>query len=96
MCDVFEKDNAIEVLKGKTILFLGDSIVRNMYKDLIWLTHNGEFIPSKYMCQAPQKSYEDKLIYYTPEITGKNRASHHFECETPVSKRRYLFQNCVT
>ena len=39
MCDVFSTQDALKLLEGKSILFLGDSIMRNIYKDLIWLTN---------------------------------------------------------
>ena len=45
MADIFERQDAVYVLKGKSVLFLGDSIMRNIYKDFITLldvgTRNG-------------------------------------------------------
>ena len=45
MADIFSKFDARKVLKKKKILFLGDSIMRNVYKDLIWLLSEGNFTP---------------------------------------------------
>ena len=41
MADIFQRIDAVHVLKGKSILFLGDSIMRNIYKDLIVLLDVG-------------------------------------------------------
>ncbi len=37
MCDVFSKRNLVDILHGKSLLFLGDSIMRNIYKDFVWM-----------------------------------------------------------
>jgi len=53
MCDIFLREDIERLFKGKSVLFMGDSIMRNIYKDLIWLTDpksDGELIPSKHMC----------------------------------------------
>ena len=44
MCDVFTQNDAIRVLNGKTFLLIGDSILRNIYKDLIYLHERGQFL----------------------------------------------------
>ena len=41
MADIFERQDAVYVLKGKSVLFLGDSIMRNIYKDFITLLDVG-------------------------------------------------------
>ena len=48
MCDIFTRASATDLLRGKSILFLGDSIMRNIYKDLIWMISpetRGDLIP---------------------------------------------------
>ena len=51
MCDIFTQKDLLERLAGKSYLFIGDSIMRNLYKDLVWLTTNEreEFIPTRHM-----------------------------------------------
>ena len=51
MCDIFKQKDIIAKLKGKSFLFLGDSIMRNLYKDLVWLTTSPyeNFIPTRWM-----------------------------------------------
>jgi len=41
MADVFLREDARKLLKGKKILFLGDSILRNIYQDMLWLLEHG-------------------------------------------------------
>ena len=57
MCDVFDTENVREILKGKTILFLGDSIMRNMYKDLVWLVQDGTFLDQSYMANKLEPTF---------------------------------------
>ena len=45
MSDIFYPDDVTDILKNKKILFLGDSIVRALYKDLIWLINTKSLIP---------------------------------------------------
>ena len=71
MCDIFTKEQAIAKLEGKTILFLGDSIMRNIYKDLIFLTHSygdGEFLQQIHMQTKGEESFcGDELIEHESE-----------------------------
>jgi len=59
MCDIFTHKDVRQLLKGKSCLFIGDSIMRNMYKDLVWLTTHPreEFLKTKHF----QKKGEDHL-----------------------------------
>ena len=41
MADIFLKDDALKILKGKQIIFIGDSIQRNIYQDLVTLLCKG-------------------------------------------------------
>jgi len=42
MADIFLKDDAIKLFKHKSILFLGDSIMRNIYQDFLTLFNTGK------------------------------------------------------
>ena len=37
MADIFLREDALKTLKGKQIIFIGDSIQRNIYQDLVTL-----------------------------------------------------------
>ena len=42
MADIFLKDDAIKLFQHKSILFLGDSIMRNIYQDFLTLLDTGK------------------------------------------------------
>lgn len=44
-CDVFNKKQALKLLKGKHIWFIGSSNMRAIYKDLLWLITHGNIAP---------------------------------------------------
>ena len=37
MSDLFKREDVVALLRGKTVLLLGGSIMRGHYKDIIWL-----------------------------------------------------------
>jgi len=37
MCDLFSRLDAYALLTGKSVLLMGDSILRNIYKDIVFL-----------------------------------------------------------
>ena len=45
MSDIFYPDDVTDILENKKVIFLGDSIVRALYKDLIWLINDKSLIP---------------------------------------------------
>ena len=57
MADIFTKFDARKVLKEKKILFLGDSIMRNIYKDIIWLLSEGNFTPQDLLKRKGENSF---------------------------------------
>ena len=64
MADIFSKFDARKVLKKKKILFLGDSIMRNIYKDLIWLLSEGNFTPPYLLRKKGENSFGgDRLTF---------------------------------
>jgi hypothetical protein len=36
MADIFLREDVIRVLDGKNVVFVGDSVARGFYKDLVW------------------------------------------------------------
>ena len=47
MTDLFETADVRDLLKNKTVVFLGGSIIRGLYKDVIWLLNSNSFLPQK-------------------------------------------------
>ena len=46
MTDLFDKGDAASLLRNKTIILLGGSVIRGLYKDLIWLLNSNSLIDS--------------------------------------------------
>ena len=59
MTDVFNSRQAVDLLKGKTILFLGASVTRGLYKDLIWLLNSVTLLPRQILGQKGEASFPD-------------------------------------
>ena len=45
MADIFLKDDARKLFRGQKVIFLGDSIMRNIYQDFVYLLENGNLTP---------------------------------------------------
>ena len=43
--EMFTKDDVRSLFKNRFVLFLGDSIIRDVYKDFVWLREKGNLIP---------------------------------------------------
>ena len=46
MTDLFDKGDAASLLRDKTIILLGGSVIRGLYKDLVWLLNSNSLIDS--------------------------------------------------
>ncbi|XP_049864693.1 PC-esterase domain-containing protein 1A-like isoform X2 [Schistocerca gregaria] len=57
MCDIFTRQDAMSLLQGKYILMLGDSNMRALYKDLIWLLETNTLIESHQLRTKMEKSF---------------------------------------
>ena len=44
MTDLFDKADVSSLLRDQTILLLGGSVVRGLYKDLVWLLNTNSLI----------------------------------------------------
>ena len=77
MCDVFSRSFSLDLLRGKSLLFMGDSIMRNIYKDLVYLLSRefnprSELVPKKYMCAKGEDSFAgDRLIDRSNMTAGR-------------------------
>jgi len=76
MCDIFEKSDLQKLFKGKSILFLGDSIMRNIYKDFIWLSSPDtaqSYIPQIHMrSKGEEKFCGDVLLNMSEKTNGRD------------------------
>ena len=59
MSDVFDSEQTVQLLKGKTVLFLGASVTRGLYKDLIWLINSNTLLPRHFLGQKGEASFPD-------------------------------------
>jgi len=59
MTDLFKSEEAAKLLNGKTVLFLGASVTRGLYKDLIWLLNSNTLLPRKILGQKGEASFPD-------------------------------------
>lgn len=84
MCDIFTGEDVCRLFKGKSVLFLGDSIMRNIYKDLLYMSqepqepgrcqkYRNQYIPSFHMQRKGESSFcGDKLLYVTELNAARN------------------------
>jgi len=47
MSDLFLSEDVRRVLKGKHVVLLGNSNIRGLYKDIVWLINDNSFIPQE-------------------------------------------------
>ena len=59
MTDIFNSEQAVRLLKGKSVLFLGGSVTRGLYKDLIWLLNSNSLLPRQILGQKGEASFPD-------------------------------------
>ena len=76
MCDIFTKSEVQLLFEKKSILFLGDSIMRNIYKDFVWLTSidtDGGYTPNTHFRNKGEKDFcGDKLINSSEKTIGRD------------------------
>ena len=79
MADIFSKFDARKVLQKKKILFLGDSIMRNVYKDLIWLLSEGNFTPQDLLKRKGENSFGgDRLAFKSLDSFRRYRQEREY------------------
>jgi len=57
--DIFLSEDVQKILAGKTILFQGDSLVRGLYKDLVWLLNANSIINYKVLGSKGEYRYPE-------------------------------------
>ncbi|XP_066981304.1 PC-esterase domain-containing protein 1B-like [Macrobrachium rosenbergii] len=73
-CDIFRTDDVKKLLRRRGVLFIGDSNIRCMYKDLIQLIHaNAITSPAVFRGGGVNKSYMgDRVIKITDRSYGRD------------------------
>ncbi|GBN36827.1 PC-esterase domain-containing protein 1A, partial [Araneus ventricosus] len=72
MYDIFLMEDVCKLVKRKSIVFLGDSNVRALYKDFLCLLHNSRFIPQAVLKNKMENTvYGDKLVYHGKKTNGR-------------------------
>jgi len=72
MADIFLKEDVRKHFKGKKVIFLGDSIMRNIYQDFLYLIEKGDLTPHELLRKKGRQipSFEgDYLLEGTGELT---------------------------
>jgi len=79
MADIFMRKDVREVLYNKKVVFLGDSILRNIYQDFVWLFEHGEFTPHQLLRkkgeQLGRSEFPDELL----AGTGQKTPGRHYK-----------------
>ena len=58
MADVFLKADVRSIFKDRKVLFMGDSVLRNLYQDFVYLVEKGTLTPNK-LLKKKGKQIED-------------------------------------
>ena len=73
--DMFKSDDVKRILRNKTLVMFGGSVVRGIYKDLVWLLNINRLIPFKVNFK---ENHTIKFInFLTFQILAK-KAEHSF------------------
>ncbi|XP_054714137.1 PC-esterase domain-containing protein 1A-like [Uloborus diversus] len=73
MCDIFLKEDVRQLFRGKHVVFMGDSNIRALYKDMVCLSENSKFITlTNLKSKLPSSVYGDKLVFSGPLCNGRN------------------------
>ena len=76
MADIFLKEDVRKHFRGKKVMFLGDSIMRNIYQDFLYLLEKGDMTPHSLLRKKGEQipSFEgDQLVDGTGVLTtGRN------------------------
>jgi len=98
MADIFIQSDVTDLMKDKSILFLGDSIMRNIYQDFLTLNKNGGLTSHKDLRLKGERMPShcgDKLMNNTGKlIKGRNYKEEREFDEGGVVARFYFLTSC--
>lgn len=83
--DIFDSVQAHKVLDGKTILIFGDSNIRAIYKDLLWLLEEGSLIPIEYLKIKNEPSFLSDIRTSTSRLMNSRNYRETREYKSNVS-----------
>ncbi|GFT52995.1 PC-esterase domain-containing protein 1A [Nephila pilipes] len=73
MFDIFLQGDMCELLKKKSVVFMGDSNIRALYKDFLCLLHKTQFISDNILRNKMEKTvFGDKLVFHGLKSNGRN------------------------
>nr|ACO10626.1 FAM113A [Caligus rogercresseyi] len=73
MADIFLCEDVSRLTKHQSFLFIGDSNMRAIYKDLVWLSnpsHQDSLIPVHHLREKMEKSYEGDALIDSSGLTA--------------------------
>lgn len=77
MADIFLREDVISLLKDKHVLFIGDSNVRALYKDLVWLYRSNTLVDIGILKRRLEQNFlGDKLVYRSQITRGRDFSEH--------------------
>lgn len=83
-CDMFSSMQAKALLHRKVIYFFGDSNIRALYKDLLWLLENGTLIPESRLRSKNEASHANDVRLSQGVLhSGRNYQEVRVYCENP-------------
>ncbi|KAK5644859.1 hypothetical protein RI129_006159 [Pyrocoelia pectoralis] len=83
--DLFSSQTTKNLLDGKFIYFFGDSNIRAIYKDLLWLIEYGRLIPDDRLKKKNEESHANDIRTSNGEL--------HNGCD--YDERREYLENCI-
>jgi len=57
MCDIFKKSDVESLLKGKHVVVFGGSVMRGLYKDIVWMLNDDSFIPREVLGEKSERNF---------------------------------------
>ena len=97
---VFNQDNACRLLARKSVLMFGDSNMRAIYKDLVWLLEEGTLIPKSILRKRNEQTHANDRRTSDGELTASRNYKEvreydlntfvHFEFITRLCPEKFL------
>ena len=101
MADVFLKGDVRMIFKGKKVLFLGDSVLRNLYQDFVYILEKGSLTPNALLKKKGTQIESgmfpgDSLVPGTGNLeSGRHYKEVCFYCSNPLSLNSVASTYCV-
>ncbi|XP_046385588.1 PC-esterase domain-containing protein 1A-like [Ischnura elegans] len=93
MADIFTSSHVRNLLKGKFILILGDSNMRAVYRDVVWVLNNNKIVPESHLRRKLDFSYLGDRLIKQGEL---NRGRDYLEMREYLTDEFYVKFNFLT